>query len=106
MITLFFVGYAFELIGRKWTLFFSFFFTGFLYLLIPRTEPSYNQLMAVRCTIAITMAAPVAHPLVADYVHVDSRGKMIAFTGMGIVVGEVMAISIFKLQTYLKRDFF
>lgn len=106
MITLFFVGYAFEIIGRKWTLFLSFFLTSFLYFLIPRTRPSYTNLMIVRCLIAITMAAPVAHPLVADYVHVNYRGKMIAFTGMGVVVGEVLAISIFKLQTIMKHDFF
>jgi hypothetical protein len=106
MVALFFVGYAFEIIGRRWTLFLSFFLSSLLYFLIPRTAPSYGKLLAVRCTIAITMAAPVAHPLIADYVHVRYRGKMIAYTGLGIVVGEVMAISIFKIQTTLKQDFY
>ena len=96
MVTLFFVSYAFEILGRKWTLFLSFFTTAGLYYMIPRCAPDYNKLMVVRCTIGITMAAPVAHPLVVDYVHVNSRGSMISLAGIGIVVGEILTISIFK----------
>lgn len=97
IITLMFVSYAFEILGRRWTLFISFFLTSLLYFWIPRTSPSYDHLMVVRCLIAITMAAPIAHPLIADYVHVNSRGKMITLCGMGIVIGEITAISIFKV---------
>ena len=97
IVTLFFTSYSFEILGRRWTLFFSFFFTSLLYFWMPHTAPSYNMLMVVRCLIAITMAAPMAHPLVADYVDVNSRGKMITLCGMGIVIGEIFAISIFKI---------
>jgi predicted MFS family arabinose efflux permease len=106
IITLLFTSYSFEIFGRKWTLFFSYFFTSVLYFWMPRTAPDYKMLMFVRCLIAITMAAPLAHPLVADYVHINSRGKMITLCGMGIVVGEISAISIFKVQTVYKQDFY
>ena len=106
MVTLFFVSYAFEILGRGWTIAMSYLTTSILYFFLPRTAPSYGWLMFVRCMIGITMAAPLAHPLIADYVHRDSRGKAIAFCGMGIIVGEIAAISLFKLNTVLSMDFY
>ena len=106
MVTLFFVSYAFEILGRKWTLVMSYLSTSIMYFLMPRTAPSYGELMGVRCVIGITMAAPLAHPLIADYVHRDSRGKAIALCGMGIIVGEISAISLFKLNTILDMNFY
>ena len=64
-----FVGYLFELLGRKWTIFLSFFITACFYVMIPFTAPNYNLLVVVRCAIGISMAAPISHPLIADYVH-------------------------------------
>jgi len=106
MVTLFFVSYAFEILGRKMTLSISFLATSLMYFLMPRTAPSYTWLLVVRCVIGITMAAPLAHPLIADYVHRDSRGKAIALCGLGIVVGEIAAISLFKLNTMLDMNFY
>jgi predicted MFS family arabinose efflux permease len=97
MVTLFFASYAYEILGRRWTLFVSFFTTSGLYYLIPRAAPDYNKLMVIRCLIGVTMAAPVAHPLCADYIQVNSRGKAIALMGLGVVVGEIFTISIFKV---------
>lgn len=106
MIALCFVSYAFELLGRRMTLFISFFLSSIFFAMIPRTAPSYSWLMTIRCLLAITMAAPMAHPLVADFVHVSSRGKMVVFCGVGIILGEIIAISVFKLQTMYKCDFY
>lgn len=106
MLTLFLISYAFEIVGRRWTLFLSFFTTSFLLFMLPRTAPNYTLLMVVRCLIAITMAAPISHPLVADYVHVRSRGKMIAITGMGVVIGEVISMSIFKVQNVFHENYY
>ena len=47
------------------------------------------------------MSAPIAHPLVADYVVKKSRGKAVALTGIGIVGGEVMAMGV--LFNYTKH---
>jgi sugar phosphate permease len=40
------------------------------------------------------MSAPLAHPLIADYVKRSSRGKAIALAGVGIVMGEVFSMGV------------
>ena len=62
-------GYAFEILGRKWTLFLSFASTAIVYVALPYSAPNYSLLVVARCAIGLTMAAPISHPLVADYVH-------------------------------------
>jgi len=106
IITLCFISYAFEILGRKTTIFYSYFFTAVLYFMMPYTSPNYDQLMLVRIGIAISMAGPTAHPLVADYVHRNSRGKAVVFMGVGIVLGEIMSISLFKLTVKLDFNFY
>lgn len=106
MLALCFVSYMFELLGRRLTLAGSYFITSIVIFFVPYTAPSYTNLMIARCLIGIFMAAPIAHPLVADYVHKNSRGKMIALTGMGIIIGEILAISIFKVQMMMKQTYY
>ena len=48
----------------------------------------------MRCLIGVTMAGPMAHPLINDYVTKKSRGKAIAINGLGGVCGEVMAMGV------------
>lgn len=94
IVTLCFTSYAFEILGRKYTLFLSFLSTSGLFYLMPRASPSLNKLIVVRCLIGVSMAAPTAHPLIVDYVHKKSRGRAIASTGVGLVVGEVFAMGV------------
>ena len=68
IIATFFMGYCYELIGRKLTLFLSFFTTAFIFYCIPMTAPNYVLLIFARCLVGITMSAPISHPLVSDYV--------------------------------------
>ena len=42
MVTTLFVSYAYELLGRKWTIFTSFFLTSIVFYLIPYTAPNYS----------------------------------------------------------------
>ena len=94
MVTTFFVSYLFELWGRKKTLFFSYFLTALVYFLIPYSAPHFYMLVILRCLIGVTMSAPIAHPLIADYVKRRSRGKAIALAGVGIVTGEVFSMGV------------
>lgn len=87
-------SYLFEIVGRKVTIFLSFLLTACLYFLVPYTAPDINLLIAARCMIGVTMAAPLAHPLIADYVKRNSRGKAIALSGLGIVLGEVFSMGV------------
>ena len=50
--------------------------------------------MALRCAIGITMSAPIAHPLIPDYVVRNCRGKAVALSGCGVVIGEVFSMGI------------
>jgi len=40
------------------------------------------------------MAAPLSHPLVPDYVKRSSRGRAIALSGIGFVMGEVFSMGV------------
>ena len=68
-------SYGFELLGRKWTMAWSYFLTGFVYIWFPYSSPDYFQLVIARCLIAITFAAPIANPLINDYVVKAYRGR-------------------------------
>lgn len=90
----FLTSYAFEILGRRWTLFLSYGSTAVVFAALPYAAPHYGLLVAARCAIGVTMAAPIAHPLIADFVHKKSRGKAIALQGLGLVAGEVTAMGV------------
>lgn len=94
MVTTFLVSYMYEIWGRRLTLVVSYVLTAIFYYLIPYSAPNYNTLLFLRCLIAITMSAPLSHPLVADYVKRASRGTAVALAGVGIVLGEVFSMGI------------
>ena len=94
LITTFFISYAFELLGRKLTLSLSYATTAICYFLLPHAKPNFWMLVGLRCAIGVTMAGPVSHPLINDYVRKNSRGKAIALNGLGQVFGEVVAMGV------------
>lgn len=94
MVATIFVGYSYEILGRKLTIFWSYFLTGLIFIAIPYTAPNYVYMVILRCAIGVTMSAPMAHPLIPDYVVRKSRGKAVALTGVGLVVGEVFSMGV------------
>ena len=104
LVTTFFISYAFELLGRKFTISLSYILTGIIFFLIPYTKPYFWFLAIMRCAIGVTMSGPISHPLINDYVRKNSRGKAIALNGLGQVFGEVMAMGVLlklsKKMTY------
>ena len=94
MVTTFFMSYVYEIIGRKFTIFLSFFTTAILFYLLPHTAPNFNLLVVVRCAIGVTMSAPLSHPLIADYIIKRSRGQSIALMGLGVTMGEVVSMGV------------
>lgn len=91
----------YEIIGRKWTIFISFVTTGIVTVFIPYSAPDMDLLIWARILLGITMAAPVAHPLIPDYVRNNSKGKAMALNGLGYVVGEIFALGV--LFNYTKE---
>lgn len=65
-----FVGYVYDILGRRLTLFISFLFGSIVLALVPWTSPYVVPwLLIVRCIIALAFCAPVSSPLPADYIH-------------------------------------
>ena len=88
-------GYLFDIVGRRITLFCTFFFGSWFVFAIPYTAPNvWPSLVIVRIFFTLLLAAPPANPLIADYIHKDSLGKAAALIGFGFVVGEVLAMGI------------
>jgi len=52
------------------------------------------MLVLARCVLGVTMAAPISHPLIPDYVKRSSRGKAVALCGVGAVMGEVFSMGV------------
>ena len=87
-------GLIFELMGRKLTIFLSFFTTALVFIYIPYTPPNLNLFYACRIAVGVTMSAPVAHPLLADWVAKKSRGRGLALMGIGTLFGNLYCMGI------------
>jgi len=71
-----FIGYVYDIFGRRLTLFLSFFIGSILIALVPWTSPNVVPwLLVLRAAIQLCLCAPVSSPLTADYIHKDSIGK-------------------------------
>ena len=92
-------SYVYELMGRKWTIFLSFISSAAIMVAFPYSSPDMDFLLVLRCMLGITMCAPMAHPLIPDYIKRSSRGKAIAVCGVGFVLGEVFSIGVLFNQT-------
>lgn len=82
------------MLGRKLTISLSYISTAIIYIILPYTKPYFSLLALMRCLIGVTMAGPISHPLINDYVRKSSRGKAIALNGLGQVFGEVLAMGV------------
>ncbi len=90
-----FVGFLYDIVGRRLTLFMSFFIGSLLIAAVPWTSPYVVPwLLVVRCAIQLCLCAPASSPLPADYIHKDSIGKGVAMQGIGVIVGEVLSMGI------------
>lgn len=90
-----FVGFVYDIAGRKLTLFTSFFIGSLLIAVVPWTSPYVTPwLLIVRCLIQLCLCAPAASPLSGDYIHKEHIGKGVAMQGCGIVIGEVLSMGI------------
>lgn len=91
----FFIGFVFDILGRKITLFLSFFVGSILLAVIPWTAPKlYEGLLVVRVLIQLCFCAPVSSPLPADYIHREAIGMGTSMQGIGLVIGEVISMGV------------
>jgi len=99
----FFIGFVFDILGRKMTLFVSFFLGSLLLAAIPWTAPKlYEGLLVVRILLQLCFCAPVSSPLPADYIHREYIGMGTSMQGIGLVIGEVISMGVlFRLTVDL-----
>lgn len=95
MIGTFFVGYVYDIIGRRLTLFMSFVISSVLLYFIPHTAPVvFPNLLLLRMAIAASLVAPIASPLIGDYLPKESIGKGAALVGVGFIIGEILSMGV------------
>lgn len=95
MITTFAVGYIYDIVGRRLTLYISFMLASTLMFFIPHTAPSvFPGLLLLRMGIAVAIVPPVASPIVADYLAKESIGKGAALIGIGFIAGEILSMGV------------
>jgi len=95
MIGTFFVGYVYDIIGRRLTLFFSFALSSILLYFIPHMAPIvFPNLLSLRMAIAASLVAPIASPLIGDYLPKDAIGKGAALVGIGLIIGEILSMGV------------
>lgn len=94
-----FVGYSYELLGRRFTLGLAFFLITSTTYTVPYCAPSVELLGVTRLVMTIGLMTLSCHPLIADYVKKNSRGKATALQGLGMVLGEMFAIVVLMNMT-------
>jgi MFS family permease len=106
MLATFVVGYVYDIVGRRLTLYFSFMAASTLMFFVPRTAPSvYPGLLLLRMGIAVAVVPPVASPLVADYLDKSAIGKGAALIGVGFIIGEILSMGVlFNITKHMEPN--
>lgn len=95
MISTFLVGFLYDIIGRRLTLYLAFASSSVLIYFIPHTAPViFPNLLVLRMAIAVCLVAPIASPLIADYLPKESIGKGAALVGVGFIIGEILSMGV------------
>jgi MFS family permease len=95
MIGTFFIGYVYDIVGRRLTLYLSFAISSILIYFIPHMAPVvFPNLLALRMAISAALVAPIASPLIGDYLPKESIGKGAALVGVGFIIGEILSMGV------------
>ena len=90
-----FIGYIYELAGRRCVIMTCLFASVTLFGVIPYTAPNYPLLVFVKSLTFLLGTTVDAHPLIPDYIKSESRGKAVAIALLGTITGEVFAMIFF-----------
>ena len=75
MVSSIFIGYVFDMVGRKVTIAFSFVLFVVALTAMPYTARSLGLLICTRILVGIALSIQLGNPLLIDYVTKESRGK-------------------------------
>lgn len=88
------IGFFYDLIGRRITIFIIVFLFGVFMVLLPWTSPNIILFSIVDIMTHVLLAPQFSLPLRQDYVHKDYLGTATAFTVIGLNLGAVFGLSV------------
>ena len=83
------------LLGRRCVIMVCLFSSVALFGVLPYTAPNYPLLVFVKSLTFLLGSIVDAHPLIPDYIKSESRGKAVAISLLGSIIGEVFAMTVF-----------
>lgn len=86
-----FMGFVYEILGRKLTLHILFTLGSIGICLIPYSGSSIYWLFVTKALVTPLFIAISVMPLVMDYVKKEDRGKGVVLNLLGLVIGEALA---------------
>ena len=87
-----FVGYIYELLGRRCVILSCLFLSCALLVVVPYTSPNYTLLVIVRSILGALESFASTNPLIPDYVKSESRGKGNAIRASAYLIGEIFSM--------------
>ena len=99
-----FLGYFYDLFGRKWIVVPMFFIVSIFIALMPYSAPLFWRLAIFRGLLVVSQRLIHVNPLVIDYVKSESRGLGIALASLGLVVGEMLMVTMFAATRKLSME--
>lgn len=91
-----FMGFLYDIIGRKLLIIPAMLGLAFQLSLIPYSAPHFWLLMVFRAVMSVLMRLVLVKPLVMDYIKSESRGVGVSIAGYGFIFGELIMISMFE----------
>ena len=88
------IGYLFDLFGRKWTIAGSLLMASVTLSFLPYAAPSIALMMCLRFCMSMAFCALNSHPMIVDYVEKEYRGRAIAISNMGLIIGDLLTFVI------------
>mmetsp|Transcript_37521 Transcript_37521/g.27272 ORF Transcript_37521/g.27272 Transcript_37521/m.27272 type:complete len:159 (+) Transcript_37521:367-843(+) len=103
------MGYAYDIVGRRITIYLGFVLASIVFMFMPYTAPNYAYLLVLRIMFNIFIQGPLGSPLVADYFKKSAIGKAHVIGYIGFVIGEVVAVTVlFRITDHMpgRKSFF
>ena len=98
------MGYAYDLVGRKYMLITTFALLTIQLALIPYSAPRMWLLVTFRAVMSLLMRIVLVNPLIIDYVKNESRGFAVGLATYGYVFGELVMIMMFEMTRKLTME--
>ena len=90
------IGYIYDILGRFWFIIPSCFILCFQVAIVPYSAPHFWLLCVFRSVMSCLINAIHVNPLIIDYVKSESRGLMMSFATLGLVLGELLMVLLFS----------